>query len=181
MHWTAATKSTGTARNTMPRIVRLRGHAGRVLLAFLSLILGSLASASGAAPRPDFDGNGTTDLIWRNSASGQTVVWLMNGTSASSSAFIMNDPTWVVAASGDFNGDGKTDLVWRNSATGQTVIWLMNGTSASASAFIMNDPTWVVTATGDFDGDGKTDLVWRNSTSGQTVVWLMNGASPSAS
>src|SRR5437868_8227293 len=97
-HWTEATKPTGTVRDTMPRIIRLRAHAARVLLAFLSLIPGSLASASAPAPRPDFDGNGTTDLIWRNSVSGQTVVWLMNGTSASSSAFIMNDPTWVVTA-----------------------------------------------------------------------------------
>src|SRR2546430_134680 len=167
--------SAATAPVTLRCILPMQQRLAALLLAVFSLIVASGGDAGGAAltPRPDFDGNGTTDLIWRNSATGQTVVWLMNGTSASSSAFIMNDPTWVVTATGDFNGDGKTDLVWRNSATGQTVIWLMNGASASSSAFIMNDPTWVVTATGDFDGDGKTDLVWRNSATGQTVIWLM--------
>ena len=31
----------------------------------------------------DFNGDGKRDLVWRNNITGQTAVWLMNGTPAS--------------------------------------------------------------------------------------------------
>ena len=122
----------------------------------------------------DFNGGGKGDILWRNSSAGATALWLMNGLSPLSSAFLLSDPSWAVTHVGDFNGDGKADLVWRNSVTGETALWLMNGTVAIDGAIILYDGSWAVTHVGDFNGDGKTDLVWRNSTTGQTAIWLMN-------
>lgn len=156
-----------------------RRRAARALAALLGIAW--TVTVLAAAPRPDFDGNGTTDLLWRNSVSGQTTIWLMSGTSPAATATIISDPTWQVTALGDFNGDGKTDLVWHNSVSGQTAIWLMNGVGVSSSGFVMSDPNWAVTATGDFNGDGKTDLVWRNGATGQTAIWLMNGLAAATS
>ncbi|MEP7206584.1 MAG: DUF1800 family protein [Casimicrobiaceae bacterium] len=161
-----------------------RGWFPRVVLTLLLVVgqvPGLVSAASLESRRPDVDGSGTTDLVWRNVATGQTALWTMNGVNPIAQSFLMSDPTWVVTATGDFNGDGKSDLVWRSRSTGQTVLWLMNGGVASATGFVMNDPAWSVVATGDFDGDGRTDLVWRHASTGQTVIWLMNGVTRTGS
>jgi hypothetical protein len=83
----------------------------------------------------DFNGDGKPDLLWRNAATGQTVVWLMNGTAYSSYQTIsptLADPNWKVAGVGGFDGNGATGILWRNSATGQDVIWSMNGANLSS-------------------------------------------------
>lgn len=134
--------------------------------------------ALGEAPKPDFDFNATTDMVWRNGTTGQTDIWLMTGIAPTSSAVMLIDPNWSVTHIGDFDGDGRSDLVWRNSATGQTVVWLMNGTAPKSSAVLSSDSNWAVVHTGDLNGDGKTDLVWRNAATGQTSVVLMNGLVP---
>src|SRR5438045_9084106 len=74
------------------------------------------------------DGDGKSDVIWRNDASGETAVWVMDGRALIAGAGLLNDPNWQLTHIGDFNGDGKSDLIWRNSGTGQTAMWLMNGT-----------------------------------------------------
>jgi len=132
-------------------------------------------AALGDAPKPDLNASGSTDLVWRNSSTGQTAVWLMNGTTATTSTIVSADANWTTTVTGDFNGDGKSDLVWRNGVSGQTSVWLMNGTASSSSATVMSDGNWSVVQVGDLNGDGRSDLVWRNSSTGQTVAWLMNG------
>jgi hypothetical protein len=123
----------------------------------------------------DFNANGKTDVLWRDSASGQTAMWLMNGAAPASGGAIMPDATWAVTHVGDFSGDDKADLVWRNSVTGKTAIWLMNGTTILSGGDIMTDANWSVAFVADFNGDNRSDIVWRNSVTGQTAIWLMNG------
>jgi hypothetical protein len=91
----------------------------------------------------DFNGDGRSDLAWRNSVTGQTVLWLMNGATPSTGVVVMNDPAWSVMHVADVNADGKSDLLWRN-AGGPTALWLMNGTSPSASVYLAVDPQWVI-------------------------------------
>ena len=134
--------------------------------------------------RCDFNGDGKTDILWRNKSTGQNVVWLMNGTALSSYVWIdtVADTNWEIVGTGDFNGDGKTDILWRNKSTGQNVVWLMNGTALSSYVWIdtVADTNWEIVGTGDFNGDGKTDILWRNKSTGQNVVWLMNGTALSS-
>jgi len=125
----------------------------------------------------DFNGDGTADLVWHNTSTGETAMWLMNGANIAGSATLLFSPDWNVTHTGDFDGNGRGDLVWRNAATGQTAIWLMNGTQYVSGAVILADPNWRVTHVGDFDGDGQSDLVWRNTATGATAVWLMKGTS----
>jgi hypothetical protein len=131
--------------------------------------------AATARKRRDMDGDGRSDIVWRNGATGQTMLWLMNGSAIKSSAVILSDPNYQVAFTGDFNGDGRTDLVWRHVVTGETVIWLMNGTTFIGGASISTDPNWRVVLVGDFNGDGIDDLVWRNSATGATRLTIMSG------
>ncbi|MGB6905118.1 MAG: VCBS repeat-containing protein [Acidobacteriaceae bacterium] len=129
----------------------------------------------------DFNGDCRSDILWRNNTTQQVDIWLMNGTTFTSSGS-PGAPTsdWVIQAAGDFNGDGKADILWRNSTTGQVFIWLMNGTTFTSSGslgYVSSD--WSVAGVGDFNGDGKADILWWNSTTGQVYLWLMNGTTMS--
>ena len=127
----------------------------------------------------DFNSDGKSDLVWRNQATGQNTIWLMNGTTVVSSVETtpVPDANWQIVATGDFNSDDKPDLVWRHQPTGHTLIWLMNGTTvvSSVETTPVPDANWQIVATGDFNSDGKSDLVWRHQPTGHILIWLMNG------
>ena len=128
----------------------------------------------------DFNGDGTSDILWRN-ASGLTTEWLggSNGGFTSNWANVAtNVPTdWKIAATGDFNGDGRSDILWRND-NGQITDWLGTASGGFTDNYVnavKNVTTdWHVAGTGDFNGDGRDDILWRND-SGLLVDWLGNG------
>jgi hypothetical protein len=123
----------------------------------------------------DFNGDGTADLLWRNTTTGDVGIWIMN--SGAFSSFVdlgAQSAAWTVAGTGDFNGDGTTDLLWRNTTTGDVGIWIMN--SGAFSSFVdlgAQSAAWTVAGTGDFNGDGTTDILWRNTTTGDVGIWIM--------
>jgi chitodextrinase len=127
----------------------------------------------------DFDGDGKTDILWRNGASGANMLWIMNGGAIASAVAVnaMTDLTWTLAGTDDFDGDGKADILWRNTTSGQNTVWLMNGAAvrSSSSIWAVADLNWSVAGTGDFNGDGKADILWRNASTGQDAIWFMNG------
>ena len=131
-----------------------------------------------------FSINKTSDgqIVWRNTNTGDTAVWLVNGLTLGSTGFPGGVPTeWIIADIGDLDGDGKPDLVWRNTTTGDTAVWLMDGASVSSTGFPGGAATgWTIAGVGDLDGNGKADLVWHNASTGDTAVWLMNGTSVSS-
>ena len=92
----------------------------------------------------DFDGNGSTDILWRDT-SGNVGVWLLNGTNIMSTSVIGGMPAnWSVAATGDYNGDGQSDILWIDNA-GNVGAWLMNGATISSVAMYGNVGTaWSV-------------------------------------
>ncbi len=137
----------------------------------------------GLAVRSDFNTDCRSDLVWRNTSSGQVSIWLMNGTTLMSSASPGTIATaWAIQGVGDFNGDGNSDILWRNTSNGQVVIWLMNGTAMASSANLgAVAAAWVIQGVGDFNGDGKSDILWRNTSTGQVSIWLMSGTTIASS
>ncbi len=130
--------------------------------------------------RADLNGDGRSDIVWRNSATGQVFRQLMNGFTITNGAMAYNEPNlaWKVVGEGDFNGDGIADLLYRNDVTGQVSIVTFGaaGLPTNASVFFTEpNLAWKIVQTADIDGDGKTDIVWRNSTTGQVYAMLMNG------
>ena len=161
-----------------------------LLMALVFLPTKSLAACTNPNPNPnpnpqsfanpgDFNGDCKSDILWRNSSSGQDYVWLMNGTALTTAGSPGTAASpWTIQGVGDFNGDGDADILWRNSSTGQVYIWLMNGTSiASAASPGTVSTDWSIQGVGDFNKDGKADILWQNSTTGEVYVWLMNGTS----
>ena len=132
----------------------------------------------------DFDGNGISDLLWRETQTGELAIWLMDGTARPSTTFVFPrvDQAWQIARVGDLDGDGKADLVWRNTQSGDVAEWLMDGTTVKSWSTLSSglDQAWQIAGIGDLDGDGKADLVWRNTQSGDVAEWLMDGATVKA-
>ena len=128
----------------------------------------------------DFNADTQSDIVWRNTQTGEWAFWLMNGTTPSS--YVGQSPmpvAWHIVGTGDFNADGKSDLIWQNPSTGEWAIWLMNGTAPATYVGKAALPVaWQITGTGDFNADGQSDLIWRNTQTGEWAIWLMNGTTP---
>ncbi|HKM88556.1 MAG TPA: VCBS repeat-containing protein, partial [Xanthobacteraceae bacterium] len=127
----------------------------------------------------DFNGDGKTDILWRDTA-GDVAIWEMNGTTIlnPTATYVATVSTaWSIVGTGDFNGDGKTDILWHDTS-GDVAIWLMNGTSilnpTTSYVATVSPSTWSVAETGDFYGTGMSDILWRD-TSGDVTIWEMNG------
>jgi hypothetical protein len=131
----------------------------------------------------DFNGDGSTDLVWENTSTGQRAIWLLQNSIFKNSLDLPTiNPQWRIAGVGDFNKDGSADLVWENTATGQRAIWLLSNGVLSGT---INLPTvgtqWHIAGVGDFAGDGNADLVWENTVTGQHAIWFLeNGVFSSA-
>jgi hypothetical protein len=76
----------------------------------------------------DFDGDGASDLLWRDVATGANDIWYMNGTAVSATQVMPSVAAgYEAAAAVDFDADGKTDLLWHLPSTGALTQWLMQG------------------------------------------------------
>jgi hypothetical protein len=123
----------------------------------------------------DFDGDTVSDVIWRNSATGETAIWLMSDGQFREGAIVLGDAAWTATHVADFDGDGTTDIVWTNASTGATAVWLMQGLVFRAGGVLLVHPDWRVQHVADLDGDGKADILWRNALTGATAAWLVDG------
>jgi hypothetical protein len=145
-----------------------------------------VVAGSEIAATADFNGDGTTDILWRGS-DGAYTMWLIsisNGTGTRTVAALPAMGTnWKVAGAGDFNGDGKADILWRNDS-GDNTLWMMDGATRTAAPPLLTlsaSTGWKVAAVDDFNGDGKADIYWRNDSktdpsSGAQRVWVMDGS-----
>ena len=126
--------------------------------------------------RNDVDGDGRSDILWRNSGAELFLSWNMNGATfvSSGSTYMVN--SYYVAATGDFNGDGKVDLLWKND-TAKVLYMAFSGPTGYTLQYVRTFPAgWNLVGAGDVDGDGKADLLWRNTQYEQFSYWLMDGA-----
>src|SRR5690242_8800135 len=122
--------------------------------------------------KTDFDGNGSSDLLWNNGAYGGWAHWDLDssGRMVINAALIQTPPNpgWSFVGLGDVYGNGKTDLIWQTN-TGEISVW----SSADSRTYTATDLTVYaqadqVVATGDFDGDGKDDLLLHGAPSPDT-------------
>jgi ELWxxDGT repeat protein len=127
--------SDGTSAGTV-RVTNQQSPVGSNPGNFTSVPLTVVVSET----RFDYNGDGKSDILWRNGISGTFTKWLMNGSAVSSSpdiATLAPSLGWVIAGTGDFNGDGKSDILWRNTVSGTVTEWLMNGSTIMSSPDIL--------------------------------------------
>ncbi|MES0335033.1 MAG: DUF1566 domain-containing protein [Candidatus Magnetobacterium sp. LHC-1] len=129
---------------------------------------------------PDFNGDGSGDVLWRDAATGDIAMWFMSGATITSGNYVVKGvpADWETKGTGDFNGDGRSDVLWQNTNNGDVYIWLMDGATVTGGDFAAHamPKEWQIRATGDFNGDGKSDTLWQNTSTGDTYIWLMDGA-----
>lgn len=147
----------------------------------------------------DFDGDTKTDIVWRNSTSGNTAIWFMDGiqhvggqlVDPAPMATVQESPSsWVFVGTGDFNGDGQDDFVWKNVAhdifQGYIRIWEIEPAAATSPAVALQeeetnpderiDLDWYIAGLGDMTADGQAnvDLLWRHTPTNALEIWRMN-------
>ncbi len=90
----------------------------------------------------DANGDGRSDIYWRNEATGQVYLMLMNGPAITSQGMVYVEPNlaWQVAAIGDYDGNGRADLLYRNEMTGQVHMMLMDGFSIVSQGTVYSEP-----------------------------------------
>lgn len=147
--------------------------------------IASVASAWQVAGVGNFDGDSARgDILWRNTSTGETAIWLMNanGTTVKQTLNLGIVPTaWTIVGVGDFDTDNRADILWRHS-NGTLAVWLIDGSGLLSPTTVRSTVNlgvvpaeWKVAGIDDFDGDGRFDILWRHDAGG-LALWLMDGA-----
>jgi hypothetical protein len=128
----------------------------------------------------DFNGDGSSDLVWQNNVTGDAVCWYMNAALWPGVYEYLDRGEaldWKIAGVGDLNGDKMPDMIWLNRKTGDVFFWLMEGKTILATGYISrgNGPYWKIVSMADLNGDGKPDLLWQNEKTGDVYYWIMDG------
>ncbi|MGB9366363.1 MAG: FG-GAP-like repeat-containing protein [Xanthobacteraceae bacterium] len=126
----------------------------------------------------DFNADGTTDLAWFNSTTGNLDIWkLSNGAWTASSNVGSHPGGYQPVGFGDYNNDGTGDVLWYNPTTRNVDLWKISDGQWAGSVNIGTHPAGSQPAlSGDFNGDGTSDLLWYNPTTNGVDIWkISNG------
>jgi hypothetical protein len=132
------------------------------------------------AQTDDFEGKGTSDIIWQNTATGAITEWQFANGARTGTVSLGSAPGYEIVGTGDFNRDGTTDLLWMNPTTGDVWGWLMSN-GAESQAIHYGNLLGSTATVGDFGGNDVADIVWENTATGATSDWLMGGGQHYAS
>ncbi len=129
-----------------------------------------------ARPRVDMNGDGKSDIVWRNATSGQTSRWYMSGATRIGGALDSMPSNYHIVGIGDFDGDGRSDLLWADTANSYLLMWFSDADGQYRGSYVDSIPAgWSVSGVADMNGDGTADIVFRNASLGQTSRWYMRG------
>ncbi|MFO1474716.1 MAG: VCBS repeat-containing protein [Lysobacterales bacterium] len=92
----------------------------------------------------DYNGDGKSDILWRNATTGADSIWLSANSATKQAVATISDTTWQVAGSGDYTGDGRADILWRNSVTGANSLWPSANQSLKQVLTAQPDLAWSV-------------------------------------
>jgi hypothetical protein len=131
----------------------------------------------------DFNDDGKSDILWQNSTTGNTEVYLMNGSKiATTGAALTPGVAFKAIGSGDFNNDGKSDIMFQNQTDFSAQIWTMNGAVRTGMPINIAAPTvvtpgdnFILRGAEDVNNDGFSDLLFSDSQNNVKAVELTTG------
>ena len=129
---------------------------------------------SGSRTPDDINGDGKSDIIWRQLAQNQIAFWMMNGSIVTDYRLGAGQSGHKIISTGDFNGDNRIDLLWDNGGT--LNLWTSTGTEFSSSLVASYGDGWKPATVADVNGDGNVDIIWIQPDRNQIAYWLMNGS-----
>jgi hypothetical protein len=131
---------------------------------------------------PDFNNDGSTDLLLRNHNTGVIGTWFLNGADVVGGVTFSQIPpaTYNLVGVGDFRSDGRPTLVFQDSVDNRVVFWYTGGANnatITGGDYVNQTPAagWKVVGIADFNRDGRSDLLLQNQTTGQLAIWFMKG------
>jgi FG-GAP-like repeat len=108
------------------------GPGGATLTGYAVLNSGAGTSGWRVVAAADFDNNGTPDLVWQNTTTGQVNVNYYAGNALTGYAVLGYEAAgWVVTGAADFDDNGVPDLVTQNQTTGQAMVNYYGGPKGS--------------------------------------------------
>ena len=119
----------------------------------------------------DFDGDGVSDVLWRNGESGANAIWRAADYDRQMPITGVTNLDWQIVGTGDFDGDGMSGVVWRNRVTGANVIWRSARFADPIRVAAVGNTDWEIVSVADFNGNGKSDLLWRNKSTTLITIW----------
>ncbi len=124
----------------------------------------------------DFNGDGQSDLLLRNS-NGAVGCYFTSGSKIGWNYFQSLGDEWQISAIGDFNSDGRDDIVLKHDA-GFAGCWLTNTNgTVSWSDLSTVGAGFDIVGSGDFNGDGTADVLLEKD--GYFGAWLVKNGSAS--
>jgi hypothetical protein len=143
-----------------------------------SALISSVPSNWSIIGQRDFDGDGYTDLLWRDSTTGTVVIWFMKSFQVASTTSLGAVPSnWNVYGTGnldqsiDAKGSLPGSILWRDDTAGTVAIWFIRSGSVALTASLGVVPlSWKIVGS-----DNKGKIFWRD-TSGNLSIWQMNGS-----
>lgn len=125
----------------------------------------------------EFDGDGFADLAWRNRASDEIEVWLMDGDKPQQ-RFALPPPVKDarLAAAVDINGDGYEDLIWHDDAAQIFVSQMVAGRPFRTLAGQLPSAATRVVGSVQLGHPGQRDygfgqILLRDTNTGELLVW----------
>ena len=119
----------------------------------------------------DFNGNGQTDLLLRNT-NGAVGCFFTSNEKHGWNYFQSLGDEWKLSAVGDLNGDGRDDVVLKHDA-GFAGSWLTQADGTMAWADLDTLPTgFEIVGAGDFNADGTDDVLLKSGN--YYGAWLVN-------
>ena len=131
-----------------------------------------------ARPIDDFNGDGTSDVLWNNTETNGIGVFQITGGVPTFVNLGAGGEGWEIAETGDFNGDGTTDIVWTHGATNAVGMFLVDNGGTQWVPLGYAGAGWVVAGAGDFNGDGRADILWNNVNSNAVGMFDVREAGP---
>lgn len=129
--------------------------------------------------RNDFNGDGISDVLWRNNSNGLNAIWTSANADAPQPISGVANLAWKVVGAGDFDADGRSDILWRNASSGLNTIWKGGDSANQMPVARVSNLAWIVAGVGDVNADGVADIIWRNTSTGLDSIWLSgNSATP---
>ena len=101
----------------------------------------------------DFDGDGTSDVLWRRIATGEIAVSLFHAGAIAVTQrldVVGSEPLREVVGTGDLDGDGHADVLVRSIGGAGLRLWRMNGTALISRTRIADlGAGWITAGVGD--------------------------------
>ncbi len=125
----------------------------------------------------DANGDGNSDIIWRETASGNIWLWNMyKGAPVSKVEIGQVDANWIIKGVADFDNDGNEDLIWRHKITGENYIWFLDGNGKKSGNYLEIQDTSIVMEgvhTCPHD-ENHGEILWMDSNTREVTLWDMD-------